>query len=147
MLLSMLYYLPRGAHSGIIGWGSVLEGGSSWVQFSVSPLEFFSQPNPSSNAMPSGWLSISGIFLGVKGSWHVRLTVLLPSVCWLPRRCTSLNISVLWSSTTCYWDILTFFFTFTLYSGFFSVSNRYSCCVTCHVPFWVSYIFYSVYSF
>jgi hypothetical protein len=36
---------------------------------------------------------VPGIFLGVEGVWHVRLTTSLPSVSWLSTKCGSLDVS------------------------------------------------------
>jgi hypothetical protein len=42
------------------------------------------------------WKWVPGIFLGVKGSRHVRPKPSLPSVRWLFRKCGSLNVSQLY---------------------------------------------------
>jgi hypothetical protein len=70
-------------------------------------------------------MHVPGIFLGVKGSWCIKLTS-LPSVCRLSRKCGSLEVShltTLWASMTCYRDSFTFLFLpFIIYTKVYKVS-------------------------
>jgi hypothetical protein len=81
-LLDLLFYLEnehdmilwRG-HGSVVGWGTVLQAGSSRVQFSMRALDFFNLPNPSNRTMglesiwPLTEMSTRKVFLGGKGRW------------------------------------------------------------------------------
>jgi hypothetical protein len=68
-----------------VGWGTMLQARRSWVQFQMRSLDFSVDLFLPAILWP--WVRLSlkqkwvpGIFLGVKGSWCVRLTTSLPSM-------------------------------------------------------------------
>jgi hypothetical protein len=86
-----------GACGSIVGWGTILQGGRLQVRFPMRSLDFFNWPNPSSALWPWCRLSlwqkwVPRIFLGVKGSWRIRLTS-PPSVSQLSRKYGNLDFS------------------------------------------------------
>jgi hypothetical protein len=87
-----------GARGTVVGWGTMLQARRSWVRFPDEVIAFFNWPNPSSRTMVLGsthplqkW--IPGIFLAVKGGQCIGLTILLPSMSRLSRKCGSLDVS------------------------------------------------------
>jgi hypothetical protein len=90
--------IDKGAHSIIVGWGTMLHPGRLWVWVPMMSLNFFSSPNLSSCTMALGLtqplteMSTRKCFCGECG-WRVRLTYSVPSVSWLSRQCGILNIS------------------------------------------------------
>jgi hypothetical protein len=93
-----------GAHNIIVGWGTMLQAGRSWVLFLMRSLDFFNWPNPSSRSMALGStqplteMSTRNIHVG-KG-WLARKADL--TAIWEPRRLTTV-----WASMACYRDSFT----------------------------------------
>jgi hypothetical protein len=84
----------------VVGWGTMLQARRSQDQIPMRSLNFFNLPNLFSCIMDLGSTqhltemcarNILGIFLGVKGGWHVELANLPPSMSWLSRKCGNLN--------------------------------------------------------
>jgi hypothetical protein len=91
-------YFISWARSSVVGWGTMLQTRRSLVQFPMRSLVFSIHLILPATLLPlsplSLWLEwVPGIFLGVKGSWHIRLTASLLSVSWLSRKCGSLDVS------------------------------------------------------
>jgi hypothetical protein len=79
-----------GAHSSVAGWDTMLQARRSRVRVLMRWI-FFNLPNPSSRTMTLGStkplteMSTRNLPGGVKDSWRIRLTTLLPSVSRLSR--------------------------------------------------------------
>jgi hypothetical protein len=89
-------YYCLGACGSIVGC-TVVQAGRSQVQFLMKSLYFFLDLILPAALWPWGQPSLSRneyqeIFLGVKGSWCLRLTTLPPAVSQFSRKCGSLNV-------------------------------------------------------
>jgi hypothetical protein len=78
-----------GAHGSIDGWSTLLQA-RKITGLSPDEVDFSVDLILATDLWPWGRLSlwqkwVPGIFLGVEGSQHIRVTTLLPSVSWLSR--------------------------------------------------------------
>jgi hypothetical protein len=88
----------KGANSNIVGRGTMLQAGRSWVKFPMRSLDFSIDLILPAPLWLSGQLSLQQtwvprIFLGVKGDRRGRLMTSPPSVSWFSRDCRSLYFS------------------------------------------------------
>jgi hypothetical protein len=87
-----------GAWCSIVGWGTVLQAWRLQVQFPTRFSGFVNRPNPSSRTMalvstqPLAEMSTRHL-LGLKASWHVRLTTSPSSMSGFFRKWWSLDVS------------------------------------------------------
>jgi hypothetical protein len=92
------FLIILGARSGIVGWGTMLQAGRSWDRILMGwifSIYLTFQPyyglGVDSASNRNEYLETS--WGGVKGSRHIWLTTLLPSVSRLSRKCGSLDVS------------------------------------------------------
>jgi hypothetical protein len=104
------------AHGSVVGWGTMLKAGRSWVRFPMRSLDCFSIDLMLPAVLwPWGWPSlyqkwVAGIFCGQSVRKADNLTAICePTVYKMqkPRR-----LIMLWVSTACYRDSFTFSFLF-----------------------------------
>jgi hypothetical protein len=114
-MIQKTYYLARGASGSILGWGTTLKGGRSWVPFPISSLDFSIDltfqlhygPGVDSDSNRNEYQESSWGVKGYRpGSKTDNLTAVYePTVhkMWEPRCLTTL-----WAFTACYRDTLSF---------------------------------------
>jgi hypothetical protein len=98
-IIKRQHHLKAGACSSIVGWGTMLQTGRSWVWFPIRSLNFFYLPNPSSCTMdlefihPLAEMSSRNLPGVIKRSWRIRLKISPPCMRQLFIKCGIFDVS------------------------------------------------------